>query len=327
MHANPAGSRRRRRAESAVVAMSLALLVLFFVAGSGPGTLVWLAGGRISWLPFAGQGLSWLPSQPVAWLPFGGGAHPSPRPVAAVTPLATPTSVPTPTPVPTPVATPVPPPTPAAPPTPAPAPTPTPRPPTPAPTPPPAPAPTPTPAPPAFLFKDNFDQDPVAVAVPGWTLNAGSWEIARDGTNVLYTPDTSWAIATVGSRSWTNIKVSASVKAASNTGHARLITRYNDAGDFYACGLDHGGFLTMWEVSGGTHTQIGDNVGWQFDPSRFYSLSFSAVGSSLACTVSDPSGALKPASVTATSTTFATGAAGVLGEGPGEFDNYLVTAA
>ena len=323
MHATTAG-RRRRRAESAVVAMLLALLVFFFVAGRGPGTLVWLAGGRISWLPFAGQGLSWLPSQPVAWLPFGGGDHPSPRPVAVVSPQATPTPTPIPTAAPTPEPTPVPTPVP----TPTPAPTPIPRPPTAAPTPPPTPVPAPTPTPaPAYLFKDNFEQDPIAAAVPGWRLNAGSWQIAKDGSNVLYTPDTNWAIATVGSKAWANIKVSASVKAASTTGHARLITRYNDAGDFYACGLDHGGFLTLWEVSGGSYTQLGDNVSWQFDPARFYALSFSAVGSSLYCTVSDPSGALAPASVTATSTTFAAGGAGVLGEGPGEFDNYLVTAA
>jgi hypothetical protein len=213
-------------------------------------------------------------------------------------------------------------------PTPTPAPTPTPTPgPTAAPTPTPAPTPSPAPTAPPYLFKDNFDQDPIAAAVPGWTLNAGNWQVVKDGSNVLYTADPNWAIASVGSKAWTNIKVSATVKAGPTTGHARLITRYNDAADFYACGLDHGGFLTMWEVKGNNWTQIGANVSWQFDPGRFYSLSFSAVGSSLSCSASDPSGVLKPAAVTATSTTFPSGAAGVVGEGPAEFDDYLVTAA
>jgi len=327
LHATTAGAGRRRRAQSAAGALLLALLLFFFVAGSGPGTLVWLAGGRISWLPFAGQGLSWLPSQPVSWLPFGGGNGPAPKPVAAVTPqptataTATPTPEPTPTPMPAPTPTPTPTPTPA----PTPAPTATPRPPPPAPTA--APTPTPAPTAPPYLFKDNFDQDPIAPAVPGWTLNAGNWQIVKDGSNALYTADPNWAIASVGSKAWTNIRVSATVKAGPTTGHARLITRYNDAGDFYACGLDHGGFLTMWEVKGNTWTQIGANLSWQFDPGRFYSLSFSAVGSSLSCSAGDPSGVLKPAAVTATSTTFPSGAAGVVGEGPAEFDDFLVTAA
>ncbi|HKC18389.1 MAG TPA: hypothetical protein VKE27_02040, partial [Candidatus Dormibacteraeota bacterium] len=113
---------------------------------------------------------------------------------------------------------------------------------------------------------------------------------------------------------------------ASTTGHARLITRYS-GGNFYACGIDHGGFLTMWEVSGSNWTQIGDNVSWAFNPSNFYSLSFSAIGSSLSCTVTDPSGALQPASIQVSNGDYANGHAGVVGEGPGEFDNFLVTAA
>jgi len=312
----------RRRMQSATAALLLALLVLFFVLGRGPGTLVWLTGGNARWLPFAGQGLDWLPSaKGQAWLPFHKGLAPAPHPVAAVSPSARPSATPTgePTPTPTPVRT--------AEPTPTPKPTPVPtRTPTPIPTPTPTPVPTPTPTPaPSYLFKDNFEEDPIGTSVPNWNLVSGNWQIVQDGSHVLYTPDANWAIATAGSTTWTNIKVSASVKAASTTGHARLVTRYS-GGNFYACGLDHGGFLTMWEVSGSNWTQIGSNVSWQFDPNKFYALSFSAVGTQLSCTVSDPSGALQPAGIQAASSAFPSGRAGVVGEGPGEFDNFLVTA-
>ncbi len=309
-----AGDRRRRRVQSAAAALLLALLLFFFLIGRGPGTLVWLTGRPPSWLPFAGSGLSWLPySEPQK-------AHPA----AVVQPA--------PTLVPSPAATLLPTPDPQAPPAPlpvvpAPAPVPTP---TPAPTPKPVVRPTATPAPapvPSYLFKDNFEQDAVgSTNVPNWNLDTGNWQIVQDGSHVLYTPDANWAIATVGSGGWTNTKVSATVKAASTTGHARLITRYSGGGD-YACGIDHGGFLTMWEVSGSNWTQIGDNVSWAFNPSNFYSLSFSAIGTTLSCTVTDPSGALQPASIQVSNGDYPNGRAGVVGEGPGEFDNFLVTAA
>lgn len=308
-----AGDRRRRRTQSAAAALLLALLVCFFLIGRGPGTLVWLTGRPPSWLPFAGSGLSWLPySEPQKHPAAALVVQPTPVPV----PTAAPTLLPSPDPSQPPAAVPV-----------LPAPTPTPKP-TPTLTPKPVSTPTPAPAPaPSYLFKDNFEQDAVgSTNVPNWNLDSGNWQIVQDGSHVLYTPDANWAIATVGSGGWTNIKVSATVKAASTTGHARLITRYS-GGNFYACGIDHGGFLTMWEVSGSNWTQIGDNMTWAFNPSNFYSLSFSAIGSSLSCTVSDPSGALQPASIQVSNGDYTNGHAGVVGEGPGEFDNFLVTAA
>jgi len=61
---------RRDRITSALLALLLALLLGFFVLGRGPGTLIWLTGSRLTWLPFVGAGLSWLPA-PIDWLPLG----------------------------------------------------------------------------------------------------------------------------------------------------------------------------------------------------------------------------------------------------------------
>jgi len=321
-----AGDRRRRRTQSAAAALLLALLFSLFVIGRGPGTLVWLTGRPPSWLPFAGSGLSWLPYSEPRKAPAAAvvkqGASPLPAPAPTLLPTPDPQTPPAALPVvpaPTPV---VPAPTPVPTRTATPAPEPTPRPVV-------QPTATPTPSPPSsYLFKDNFEQDAVgSTNVPNWNLDTGNWQIAQDGSHVLYTPDANWAVATVGSGGWTNIKVSATVKAASTTGHARLITRYSGGGDFYACGIDHGGFLTMWEVSGSNWTQMGDNVSWAFNPANFYSLSFTVIGSSLSCTVTDPSGALQPAGIQVSNADYTNGHAGVVGEGPGEFDNFVVTAA
>jgi hypothetical protein len=61
---------RRDRITSALLALLLAFLLGFFVLGRGPGTLIWLTGSRLTWLPFVGAGLSWLPA-PLDWLPLG----------------------------------------------------------------------------------------------------------------------------------------------------------------------------------------------------------------------------------------------------------------
>lgn len=53
-----------------MIALLLALALGFFVLGRGPGTLIWLTGARLSWLPFVGAGLTWLPV-PIEWLPVG----------------------------------------------------------------------------------------------------------------------------------------------------------------------------------------------------------------------------------------------------------------
>src|ERR1700682_225950 len=51
---------RRDRVTSALLALLIAVLLLFFVLGRGPGTLIWLTGSRLTWLPFVGGGLHLL---------------------------------------------------------------------------------------------------------------------------------------------------------------------------------------------------------------------------------------------------------------------------
>jgi hypothetical protein len=64
------GGTRRDRVASALLALLLTILLGFFVLGRGPGSLLWLSGEKLSWLPFVGAGLSWLPA-PLNWLTLG----------------------------------------------------------------------------------------------------------------------------------------------------------------------------------------------------------------------------------------------------------------
>ena len=187
----------------------------------------------------------------------------------------------------------------------------------------PTPAPSPTPTS-AVLFSDNFEQDQVGGPVNGWTLAGGNFAIVCEGSKALYTDSPNWAIASVGSTTWANYKVTASVKAASTTGHSRLIARYRDANHFYACGLDHGGYLYLGKYTNGTWTDL-SVLPYAFDPNRWYTVSFSVYGNSLTCTVSDPTNALPPLTAKVSNSAYATRAAGWVGEGPGYVDNFVVT--
>jgi hypothetical protein len=353
---------RRDRITSALLALLLALALGFFVLGRGPGTLIWLSGSRLSWLPFVGAGLNWLPI-PLDWLPLGakaastggqpssGGTPPSggrasdpspaisnapgasPKPAGTATPTPTaaahPSTVPSVNPTALPAATP----TPVDPgvtpgPTPTPTATATPRP-TPAPTA--TPAPTPTPFQPVTLYTDNFSSDLPLLAPSGWTNEPavlpglGGYTVALDGSNVLKGPggSTGFPAAVTGS-SWTDYKVSADIKVSPTTGSARIVARHQSAGNFYACGLDANQQLVLSRVVGGTWSSLATN-GYSFNGTTWYHLDFSVQGNSLTCLVTEP-GSGHSRQLTASATDFAAGAIGASGEYGAEYDNFVVTS-
>ena len=312
-------ARHLNRVASGILALALSLLLAIFIFGRGPGTLVWMTGQAPSWLPFAGSGLSWLPY-----------AEPKPAPAAAVVapsaaPVPTPaaTLLPTPDPVQPPALAPV---IPA--PTPVPTPTPTPRP-TPRPTPTPArtPTPAPTPTPGASnLFSDNFESDAVGAAPGGgWSAGSGSWDVLSDGSKVAQvSADGVMYVATNGSSTWTDYRVSASVKAPTS-GYAKLVARYQDSSYFYVCGLDNGGTLFLGKLYGGTWYSF-STAGFAYSATSWYQVSFTVVGDSLTCSATDP-GNGHSQTVSATESYFSSGPAGLAGSPGAEFDNFTVSPA
>lgn len=295
-------SRARRRVMTPALALLLALLLAWAVLGRGPGTVVWLLGAPPPWLPFAGAGLTWLPlggsPQPVAGKPV---AAASPPPAALATPTPTPRP-PAATPAPTPARTPAPTPKPTA-----------------APTPTPARTPTPVPSP-VTLFADNFEQDTVGGQPGGWTVDSGPFTIASDGSKVVSTTATNWAVAHVGSSSWRDYSVTASVKDGLNTGHARLIARYQGPGYFYYCGLNHELTLSLGMFQNGSEVPLA-STSYSYDPNVFYTVVLTVKGSALTCAVTAGGPA---ATVTASQASYAGGGAGILAETPAEFDNFAV---
>jgi hypothetical protein len=308
-------ARQLNRVASGTFALALALLLAIFIFGRGPGTLVWMTGQAPSWLPFAGSGLSWLAYSEPKTAPAA--AVVAPSAVPAPTPAAT--LLPTPDPVLPPVVAPV---VPA--PTPVPTPTPTPKP-TPRPTPPPTPAATPTPGP-ATLFSDNFEND-TAGATPagGWSTGNGTWDVLSDGSKVAQvSADGVMFVAADGSSTWTNYKVSASVKAPA-TGYAKLVARYQNASYFYVCGLDNGGTLFLGKLYGGTWYSF-STATFAYSATSWYQVSFSVVGNTLTCSATDP-GNGHTQTVTASESYFSSGPAGLAGSAGAEFDNFTVTTA
>jgi pectate lyase len=182
-----------------------------------------------------------------------------------------------------------------------------------------------------LLYSDNFESDLAALLPPaGWTnepstlLGLFGYTVAVDGTKVLKGPggNTGFPSAVAGSTSWTDYKVSADIKVDPTSGHARVIARHQSAGNFYACGLDAGGQLTLAKVSGGTRSTI-STASYSFSGTTWYHIDFSVQGSALTCTVTE-SGTARTATLTASSGYFSNGSIGATGEYGAEYDNYTV---
>lgn len=330
---------------------------LVWMTGKPP-TWMPFAGAGLSWVPFASD-LEWLPfNEPRApgqgTRPAAGGrsaaltataapspgahalapleAAPTPRPAPAPsskpehgpagglgpTPDPWKTGTPAPTSTPTPTATlPVPTAT-------LPAPTPTLTVPTPTPAPTPIlPAPTPTPVVGVTLFAQTFESDAVGSTQPlGMTVLSGSWKVITDSTRDLQ-DQTEGAVVSSTGATWQNYRVTASVKDPSN-GHAYVVTRAQDAGHFYVCGLDGGGNLFLGKLYGGNWYTF-SSTPFSHSMSTWYTVTSTVSNTSLTCTVTDPVSA-RTATVTASESYFSQGPAGFAGSPGAEFDNLLVSA-
>jgi hypothetical protein len=155
----------------------------------------------------------------------------------------------------------------------------------------------------------------------GWMPGAGSWGVALDGTHVLASAG---GFISAGSSAWTNYKVSALVKNLSTAGYAKVLARYRDSGDFYACGIDAGGSLSLAKMSGGTWSAL-KTTSYAVNPTLFYQVTVTVNNGSLACTAVEQ-GSSRTASVSASDGQFASGAIGAAASANAEFDNFVVVS-
>jgi hypothetical protein len=130
-------------------------------------------------------------------------------------------------------------------------------------------------------------------------------------------------VASAGSFDWSDYTVSASVEAGSG-GTAEVVARYQDAGDFYACGLQQGSLWLGKRYGGAWYTFA--STAYPYDPGSFYRVSFQLHSEKLSCSVSDPATG-SSATLSAQVGYFEKGAIGVVGSGPAEFDDVLVTGS
>jgi len=236
----------------------------------------------------------------------------APTPAATLLPTPEPSGAPTVAPV-----IPAPTPVPTATPTPAPTPRPTPKPTA-------EPTPTPSPTPARTLFADNFESYAVGAPPPAnWTVGGGTWDVLYDGSKVAHTTANGVMFVNVqGGSGWADYRVTASVKVPAG-GFAKVVARYQDANNFYACGLDNGSTLFLGKVYGGTWYTFATGS-YTYAASSWYQVSLTVSGTSLTCTVTDPQ-SNHTLTITATASYFSIGPAGLVGSAGAEFDNLTVS--
>ena len=105
-----------------------------------------------------------------------------------------------------------------------------------------------------------------------------------------------------------------------------MIARHQSAGNFYACGLYHDGSgqLFLGRESTGNWGTLA-TAAYTYSGSTWYHVDFSAQGSSLTCTVTEP-GSGRTATLTASAGNFASGSVGATGEYASEYDNFVVSS-
>ena len=127
-----------------------------------------------------------------------------------------------------------------------------------------------------------------------------------------------------GSTTWSTYKVSAAVKNMNTSGYARVLARYRDNSNFYACGVVGNGTIYLGKMSSGTWSTF-STVPYAVSPTTFYRVAFTVNGSALTCTVTETA-SNRTATVSASATDFGSGAIGAAASGNAEFDNFSVVS-
>src|SRR5438034_1652496 len=135
------------------------------------------------------------------------------------------------------------------------------------------------------LFADDFESDTVGGPAAGWTVLAGTWIVAADGTQVLRQADgdvsTSKSI-TVGSTAWTDYSVMARIKPGSTaTGTSNVLSaRFRDDNNGYSLLIKDGNAWYFGKRVAGTWTTF-KNGTFNYNTTTWHTFQVDMAGTSL----------------------------------------------
>jgi pectate lyase len=109
------------------------------------------------------------------------------------------------------------------------------------------------------LFQDDFTDDQVGAMPTGWTAADGRWDgvVVDSGHVVRHGVGQSYGHLVAGSDAWTDYGVNARLRPSPlSTGFAGVAARYQDRGDYYACGVYYATAVRLWRVLDGVTTLL-----------------------------------------------------------------------
>jgi len=173
------------------------------------------------------------------------------------------------------------------------------------------------------LFRDDFERDTVGSMPAGWTSDDGRWYgVVEDGSHVVrHAAGQSYGHLVAGSPTWTDYAVSARLRFTDlSTGFAGVAARYQDRGDYYACGVYYDSAFRLWRVRGGDVTLL-DARRMAVGAAGFHDVRLVVQGGRISCVLDETT------QLTATDGTFARGRIAFVA-GPdeaAELDDVVVT--
>jgi pectate lyase len=179
------------------------------------------------------------------------------------------------------------------------------------------------PASPPALFHDDFERDPIGTQPAGWTIDDGRWDgVVVDGSHaVRHATGNSYGHLVAGSAGWTDYAVSARLRLTPlSTGFAGVAARYQDRGDYYACGVYYASAVRLWRVRAGVMTLL-DARRMNVVTNGFHDVRLVVKGGSLSCEFDET------VALTATDGSFANGRIAFVagGDEAAELDDVVVT--
>jgi len=136
------------------------------------------------------------------------------------------------------------------------------------------------------MFRDDFEHDAVGAVPAGWTVADGGWDgVVEDGSHVVRhgAGPRSYGHLVTGSPAWTDYAISARLRPSPlSTGFAGVAARYQDRGDYYACGVYYGTAVRLWRVRAGTMSLL-DARTVEVATNRFHDVRLVVRGSRLSC--------------------------------------------
>lgn len=136
------------------------------------------------------------------------------------------------------------------------------------------------------VASDDFSRPDSTDLGPNWTEVAGDWAIVSNSLRKVSNFGSYWTCSfdvpiIVTPEADYDVQALAGVDGGDNIGEPAVLGRYQNSGNFYACGISlFQNYFQIYKLTGGSYTQL-DSYSVAIDPATTYTIRLSMEGSTI----------------------------------------------